>query len=128
MTTLLDLADAKYVLLTTFRRTGEPVQTPVWAVRDGDGLAVTTLDGTGKVKRLRHTPRATVQVCDMRGRVAPDAPVVPALATIDAGPTAWSSTAPALVAKYGLTARFTALGDRLRRGKGERVVLRLRPA
>lgn len=128
MTTLTDLADAKYLLLTTFRRTGEPVGTPVWAVRDGDGLAVTTLDGTGKVKRLRHTPRATVQACDMRGRVTPDAPVVAALATIDTGPTAWSSTAPTLVAKYGLAARFTVVGDRWRRRKGERVVLRLRPA
>ena len=40
MTTVADVADAKYVLLTTFRKDGTPVATPIWAVRDGADLVV----------------------------------------------------------------------------------------
>ena len=52
------LASAQYVALTTFRRTGAPVTTPVWFAPslDEPGLfAVITVDDTGKTKRLAHT-------------------------------------------------------------------------
>ncbi len=39
---LLALADEQYVLLTTTRRSGDRVPTPVWVARDGDALVVTT--------------------------------------------------------------------------------------
>ena len=64
---------AKYVSLTTFRRDGTPVATPVWVVRHDDGWACTTGSTSGKVKRLRHTPQIEVAPCDARGRVAEDA-------------------------------------------------------
>ena len=64
---------AKYVSLTTFRRDGTPVATPVWVVRHDDGWACTTGSTSGKVKRLRHTSRVEVAPCDARGRVADDA-------------------------------------------------------
>ena len=63
------LGQSKYIRLTTFRRDGTPVPTPVWQVRDGDRLLVITTGTTGKVKRLRHTPRVLIAVCDQRGRV-----------------------------------------------------------
>ena len=63
------LPHSTYVSLTTFRRTGIPVSTPVWAAPDGDTLVVWTRADSGKVKRLRHTPRVTVAPCDVRGRV-----------------------------------------------------------
>ena len=53
-TTLDDLADEKFVSLTTFRKNGVGVPTPVWIGRDGDALVVTTPVGSGKVKRLRR--------------------------------------------------------------------------
>lgn len=40
VSTLDRLAGEKYLLLTTFRKDGGGVATPVWAVRDGDALAV----------------------------------------------------------------------------------------
>ena len=41
--TMLDrLSAEKYILLTTFRKDGRAVPTPVWAVRDGEALAVWT--------------------------------------------------------------------------------------
>ncbi len=48
------LSAEKYILLTTFRKDGRAVPTPVWAVRDGEALAVWTRADSGKVKRIRH--------------------------------------------------------------------------
>ena len=62
MTELDRLAAEKYVLLTTFRKDGRAVPTPVWAVRDGDALAVWTVSDAGKVKRIRRDGRVTVEI------------------------------------------------------------------
>jgi uncharacterized protein len=63
------LPRSEYVSLTTFRRTGVPVATPVWAAPDGDSLVVWTRADSGKVKRLRHTSRVTVAPSDIRGTI-----------------------------------------------------------
>lgn len=63
------LAGEKYILLTTFRRDGTPVATPLWhAVRDGT-VYTSTMPSTGKVKRIRNNPEVTISACTMRGRV-----------------------------------------------------------
>ncbi|MCU1489382.1 MAG: putative F420-dependent enzyme [Acidimicrobiaceae bacterium] len=63
------LSDEKYMLLTTYKRDGRPVATPVWVVDLGDGkVGFWTSSGSGKAKRLAHTPRVTVQPSDGRGR------------------------------------------------------------
>ena len=63
------LEHEKYVLLTTFKRDGTAVPTPVWVVAlDGGRLGLWTSSGSGKAKRLAHTSRVTVQACDVRGR------------------------------------------------------------
>ena len=70
MTPLLPLADARFVSLTTFRRSGEPVSTPVWIGRDGGALVVLTPADSGKVKRLRRDPRVEIRPCGRFGAVA----------------------------------------------------------
>ena len=70
MTSLLPLADARFVSLTTFRRSCEPVSTPVWVGRDGTSLVVLTPADSGKVKRLRRDPRVEVRPCGRFGAVA----------------------------------------------------------
>lgn len=70
-----ELAAARYVSLTTFRRDGTAVATPVWVVPFEGGWAFTTGGEAGKVKRLRRDARATLEVCDRRGRVAAGATV-----------------------------------------------------
>ena len=70
MTSLLPLADHRFVSLTTFRRSGEAVSTPVWVARDGVSLVVLTPAGSGKVKRLRHDPRVEIRPCGRFGKVA----------------------------------------------------------
>jgi len=49
------LSKAKYTSVTTFRRSGQPVATPVHVVTDGDVAYFRTWDVSGKAKRLRHT-------------------------------------------------------------------------
>ncbi|MCJ7712321.1 MAG: PPOX class F420-dependent oxidoreductase [Chloroflexi bacterium] len=67
------LANGKYLSLTTFRRDGTPVATPVWLARQGDELVVFTAKAAGKAKRLRNSGRVLLAPCDMRGRVTGDA-------------------------------------------------------
>lgn len=55
-------------LLTTYRRTGQGVCTPV-GIRFGEGKAYfTTWSTTGKVKRMANNPRVTLAPCTRRGR------------------------------------------------------------
>lgn len=63
------LENYNYLSLTTYRRSGEAVPTPVWFARSGDALYVFTDIESGKVKRIRNDPRVLLASCDMRGRV-----------------------------------------------------------
>ncbi len=116
VTTATDLAAEKYLALTTYRRTGEGVTTPVWVVQvPGDRIGFWTAMGSGKTKRMRHTPRVTVQPCDARGRVKPGSTPVTAVATmVQAGPE-FDEVQAKGKAKYGLMVPLTkALGRLLK--------------
>ncbi|HVO62299.1 MAG TPA: PPOX class F420-dependent oxidoreductase [Terriglobales bacterium] len=63
------LAGQKYLSLTTFRKTGVPVSTPVWFAEDDGKLYLFTNPKSGKVKRIRNNPRVRIAPCTMRGRV-----------------------------------------------------------
>ena len=65
-----DLDSARYVSFTTHRRDGTPVSLPVWVVPFDEGYAFTTDPTSAKVRRIGNDARATLRVCDMRGRVA----------------------------------------------------------
>jgi hypothetical protein len=116
------LRDEKYMLLTTFRRDGTPVSSPVWLVDlDGDHLGFWTSSGSGKVKRLAHTDRVTVQPCDARGRVkGRDAPIQ-GTARVVTGPE-YESITTKVRAKYGFMTSITrALGSVAGRVRGKRI-------
>jgi PPOX class probable F420-dependent enzyme len=103
------LGDEKYILLTTFRRSGDPVATPVWAVPLDDGkIGFWTSSESGKAKRLAHTGRVTVQPCDARGRPKAGTQPVEATARIVAGPE-FDAIRQKVVAKYGVMTKFTKL-------------------
>jgi len=114
MTDLDRLGAGKYLLVTTFRRNGTPVPTPVWVARDGERLVFWTVTDSGKVKRIRRNGAVEVGECDMRGN--PKGPSVPGTATLlDADDT---ERARRLIArKYGLLGRVTMMGSRIRRGR-----------
>ncbi|MEO7071315.1 MAG: PPOX class F420-dependent oxidoreductase [Nostocoides sp.] len=67
---------AKYVALTTWRRNGAAVTTPVWIARDGDELVVISEANVGKTKRLNRGGPVALQPCSMRGELMAGAPVI----------------------------------------------------
>ena len=106
-TPLQVLADARFTLLTTFRKSGVSVPTAVWAVRLDDELWVWTNPTSGKVKRIRNDGRVLVQPCSVRG--APVGEPIEARAAIgDEARTA--DVMAALRRKYGVQAWFTQIG------------------
>ena len=62
------MSGAKYAKLTTFRRDGRAVSTPVHIVADGDTAIFRTWNVAGKAKRLRHTPAVEIVPSTFRGR------------------------------------------------------------
>lgn len=70
----------KYVLLTTYRRDGTPVGTPVNIAVDGDRAFVRTWDTTWKLKRIRNNPEVEVAPSTVRGK--PTGPAIHARARI----------------------------------------------
>ena len=101
------VAAQPYVSLTTFRRTGQPVATPVWIARDGDELVVITVDGVGKTKRLAHTSRVELRPCDVRGTVPDGAPTHHGTARVVRATEEVAAVKQAIGAKY----RLARLGD-----------------
>ncbi|MDT7642808.1 MAG: uncharacterized protein QOC83_7096 [Pseudonocardiales bacterium] len=103
------LRDEKYMLLTTFRRDGTPVATPVWVVGlEDEQVGFWTSSGSGKAKRLAHTSRVTVTPCDGRGRVKANAVVLEATARIVAGHE-FDMIRERVLAKYGVMTKVTKL-------------------
>jgi len=103
------LSDEKYILLTTFRRDGRPVATPVWVVKlDDQRIGFWTSSGSGKAKRLAHTERVTVTPCDARGRVKQGAAAVDATARVVTG-SELEEIRTLIVSKYGLMTKLTKL-------------------
>ena len=110
---LTALAAEQYVLLTTMRRTGTAVATPVWVAPLDGALVVTTRAGAGKVKRIRHTPRVTLQACDRVGNPHEGAVIVEAHATVHDDKKSVADLDRAVSAKYGEQyAAIKAMGAR----------------
>ncbi|ELS58768.1 PPOX class F420-dependent oxidoreductase [Streptomyces viridochromogenes] len=116
------LGAGKYLLITSYRKNGTGVATPVWVVPDGDALGIWTVADSWKVKRIRARSDVLVGPCDLRGR--PTGEQVPATAEIcDEATGARYRTL--IARKYGITGRLTLLGSRLRRGAHGTVGIRV---
>jgi hypothetical protein len=70
---LSELAQEKYISLTTFKRDGTPVSTPVWVAGDDGRLLVWTAADSWKVKRLRRDGHVRVAPCSASGKVRGEA-------------------------------------------------------
>ena len=66
---LPDLGRVQCIALTTFRKTGQAVATPVWFAINLGTIYVETHADAGKLKRLRHTARVTLAPCTYNGKV-----------------------------------------------------------
>lgn len=109
------LAGAKYISLTTFRKDGTPVSTPVWVTTEEGYLIVITDGDSGKVKRLRRNHHVTIAPCDVRGNLQGDP--VNGIATVISDPELIERAEHLLRQRYGLAARVMGLLSKLRGGR-----------
>ncbi len=100
-----------YVSLTTFRRDGQGVATPVWFAKEGETLYIFTGTTAGKVKRLRRQPRVTVAPCTMRGAVT--GPTLVGTARILDDPAEIARAKAAIRRRYGVQYRLLSFFSRL---------------
>ena len=61
-----DGLDGRYVSLSTRRRSGTEVSTPVLFVTEGNRVFIWTSAMSGKARRIRANPEVTVAPCDIR--------------------------------------------------------------
>lgn len=106
------LAGHQYMRLTTFRKSGEPVPTPVWFAQVGDHLYVTTDGESGKVRRIRNNAQVEVAPCDMQGKPLGDS--AEAMARV-LGAEEEAVAQAALKRKYGLQFHLFGAFGSLRR-------------
>lgn len=107
----MSITDGKYVLITTFRKSGEAVPSPVWIVALGGGTAgFTTDEVSGKVKRIRNNPKVTLQPCSVKGTPKDGAAVVEATAEVLVGADA-QPTRDAIRKKYAVMTKLFKLGE-----------------
>jgi uncharacterized protein len=96
-----ELRDARYISLTTYKRDGTPVATPVWFAPSDDRYVFTSGPETWKARRLRRDPRVQVQVCDGRGRVQAGTAVYTGTGTVKDDAASVAAAEAAIHAKYG---------------------------
>ena len=66
---IAQFANAKYLNLETFRKTGVGVRTPVWFAQENTTFYIYSASDAGKAKRIRNNPKVRVAPCDMRGNL-----------------------------------------------------------
>ena len=99
-----EIQGQKYISLTTFRKTGDGVSTPVWFGEENGRLYVMTRSDMGKTKRIRNNPQVRIAPCTIRGKVT--GPRFPATARL-LPPEDWARARRTLTSKYWL-AKLTA--------------------
>jgi len=114
-----DIGNPTYIALETFRKSGEGVPTPVWVVAEDGKLYVWTVDGSGKVKRMRNNPRVRIAISDSRGKLKSD--WVEAQARVLDDPAEEAKQRQRIAAKYGLFFRLFSLMSKFSRDKSAHV-------
>ena len=123
---LVDIGNPTYIVLETFRKSGEGVKTPVWVAAEGGKLYVWTVDNSGKVKRIRNNGRVRLAVSDSRGN--PKSDWVEAQARVLAGAADAAKQEARISAKYGLQFKLFTLMSKFRRDATPHVAIEISPA
>ena len=64
-----EIGTSKCIALTTFKRDGSRISTPIWFNVMGGKIYVTTETSAWKVKRIANNPNVEFAVCTQRGKV-----------------------------------------------------------
>jgi uncharacterized protein len=62
-----EIGAGKYAMLTTYKKDGSPVGSPVWLAAQDDRIVVAANGDSWKIKRIRRNPNVTLQLCNARG-------------------------------------------------------------
>ncbi len=120
------LGAEKCVSLTTFKKDGGAVATPMWIGRDGDHLFVWTPADSWKAKRAKNNPRVVLAPCSRGGKVRDGADPVDGVAEVISEPATVAWLAGVIRRKYGFEFVVVTFLERLlARGRKPRVILRI---
>lgn len=113
MASFSHLSKANYILLTTYRKNGTPVPTPVWFTLQNENLYIYTYGNAGKIKRIRNNSKVEIAPCTGSGTTTGDsqsatARIIPPDDPLRTQIEKW------LVQKYGLLRRILGFYERLR--------------
>ena len=107
------LGAEKFVALTTFKRDGEGVSTPMWIAHEGSELLVWTHADSWKVKRVQRDPRVRLEPCNRMGKVSDGGAQVAGRAEVVADPTRVARIEEMIRRKYGFQFRAVTFLERI---------------
>ena len=111
----------RYLSVTSFKRDGTGVATPVWFVSDGRRLFALTDLHSAKVRRMRRNPRVLVASCRVGGKLRSEP--VPARVEVLTATPELESVQKLLLKRYRISYRLVMLFYRAgRRLRGQRSV------
>ena len=123
------LADEKFVSLTTYKKDGAGVATPMWIGRDGDQLFFWTPADSWKAKRVRNDPRVALVPCSRSGKVREGATSVGGVAEVITDPVTVQRLTGVIRRKYGLEFVIVTFIERILARKNKpRLILRIAPS
>src|SRR5215208_3366441 len=115
------LFPGRLLSVTSFRRDGSGVATPLWFVSDGRRLFALTDLHSAKVRRIRRDPRVLIAPCRADGKLRGEP--VPARAQVLTSTPELERAQRLLIERYTLSYRLVMLVYRLgRRFRGRRSV------
>ncbi len=119
------LAGQRYLSLSTRKKNGDWVETPIWFARlDGFWVAYTLRD-SWKVKRLRNFPDSKVAACTMQGRIT--GPSIETSTRVVDDAEFEKRAYRALLEKYGFQMRIANFLASFSRKPDRRAILRIDP-
>ncbi|WP_063783417.1 PPOX class F420-dependent oxidoreductase [Streptomyces sp. XY431] len=116
------LADSRYLLLTSYGEDGRQVHSQSWVVADGTALGIWTPAHSGEAERIRRHPKVLVGPCDAHGR--PTGAQLPARAAV-CDQDATARYRASLINKYGLSAFVALARSRMRLGLAGTIGIRI---
>ena len=115
------LFPGRYLSVTSFKRDGTGVATPLWFVYDGTRLLALTDLHSAKVRRMRHNPSVLVAPCRASGKLRGEP--LPARAEVLTESADLERVQKLLMQRYKISYRVVMLIYRLgRRLRGRRSV------
>lgn len=115
------LKGQQFCLLTTFRKDGTPVPTPMWFAFDGVDVVMMTKGQTGKIKRIRGQGKVLLRACNGNGR--PLGPQREARATVLTEPDDLARMDKILNERYGLKRKFLRWALKFAKDKTDAAIL-----